>query len=165
VVVPHVTETPSDNSPTEPSKLHIRAVADTERDVWQSLFQSYADFYQVDLPENAADNAWAWIHDSNEPFWCDLVIADETIVGFTQYQLMHRSLSGERVVYLSDLFVKPAARGLGAAKLLIDHVFDFARARNISNVRWLTQDFNYRARALYDSYGKKSDFILYSFPV
>jgi len=51
----------------------------------------------------------------------------------------------------------------GAA--LIDHVFQFSRDNNIPNVRWLTQDFNTAARKLYDTYGEKSDFILYSFPV
>lgn len=151
---------------TSPSaKLLIRPVAATERDAWQTLFERYAEFYKVTLPQGAAENAWAWIHDPDEPFWCDLALSGGTIIGFTQYQLMHRSLSGERVVYLSDLFVEPGARGAGAGRELIDHVFEFARERDISNVRWLTQDFNYRARGLYDSYGKKSDFILYSFPV
>ena len=75
---------------------------------------------------------------------------------------MHRSLSGEMVCYLSDLFVRPEVRGTGAGRALIDHVFTFARARDISNVRWLTQDFNYAGRRLYDTYAPKSDFILYS---
>jgi len=46
--------------------------------------------------------------------------------------------------------------------MLIDSVFSFARERNIGNVRWLTQDYNYTARHLYDTYQQKSDFILYS---
>ena len=83
----------------------------------------------------------------------------------TQYQLMHRSLSGEKVCYLSDLYVIPEVRGSGAGRALIDQVFAFAKSKDISNVRWLTQDYNYNARKLYDSYGRKSDFILYSFPV
>lgn len=147
------------------SNSGIRPVQATEFDIWQSLFAGYAEFYEVTLPGGAAERAWQWIHDGDEPFWCDVVELDGQVIGFTQYQLMHRSLSGERVVYLSDLFVKPDVRGSGAGRALIDHVFAFAKNKGISNVRWLTQDFNYRARELYDSYGSKSDFILYTFPV
>lgn len=143
----------------------IRPVMASEFDVWQQLFESYAKFYKVSIPEGGESRVWEWIHDADEPFWCDVAELDNHVIGFTQYQLMHRSLSGERVVYLSDLFVEPDTRGSGTGRLLIDHVFSFARHEGISNVRWLTQDFNYRARELYDSYGSKSDFILYSFPV
>src|SRR3989338_2166783 len=49
--------------------------------------------------------------------------------------------------------------------VMINHVIGFAKARKISNVRWLTQEFNYAGRQLYDSFRPKSDFILYSVPV
>ena len=71
----------------------------------------------------------------NNDFWCDLAIDDGgKPFGFTQYQLMHRSLSGEMVCYLSDLYVRPEVRGTGAGRALIDHVFAFARSRNISQM-------------------------------
>ncbi len=82
-----------------------------------------------------------------------------------KYQLMHRSLGGGMVCYLSDLYVNPSVRGSGAGRALIDHVVEFAKARGLPNVRWLTQEFNYPARRLYDTYQPKSDFILYSVPV
>ena len=87
------------------------------------------------------------------------------MIGFTQYQLMHRSLGGGMVCYLSDLYVDPGIRGSGAGRALIDHVIAFARSRGLPGVRWLTQEFNYPARRLYDSYGPKTDFILYNVPV
>ena len=48
---------------------------------------------------------------------------------------------------------------------MIDHVIRFAKAQGFTNVRWLTQEFNYAGRKLYDTYRPKSDFILYSVPV
>ena len=148
------------------SEIVIRPVQKSERTEWEQLFLGYADFYKVTLEPTAMDAVWEWIFDSENDFWCDVALDRENqIIGFTQYQLMHRSLSGGMVVYLSDLFVKPKTRGTGAGRQLIDHVFGFARNNGITNVRWLTQDFNYAARHLYDSYGRKSDFILYSFPV
>ena len=143
----------------------IRPVAPDDRPDWARLFALYAEFYHTEVPPDARETVWRWIHDPAEDFWSDLAFRDGQAVGLVQYQLMHRSLSGEKVCYLSDLFVDPATRGGGIGRALIDHVIDFARVRGISNVRWLTQEFNYAGRKLYDSYRPKSDFILYSVPV
>lgn len=68
------------------------------------------------------------------------------------------------VCYLSDLYVNPHLRGGGVGRALIDHVLEFAKARGLPGVRWLTQEFNYPARQLYDTYARKTDFILYNVP-
>lgn len=143
----------------------IRPVADGDRAEWQRLFQAYAGFYKTSVTPQSFDAVWGWIFDPANDFWCDVAETEAGIVGFTQYQLMHRSLGGSMVCYLSDLYVDPAIRGSGAGRALIDNVIAFARARKLPSVRWLTQEFNYSARTLYDSYGAKSDFILYSVPV
>ena len=146
--------------------LTIRSVNASDKIRWTELMKAYANFYEVEVDDTALATTWNWIEDPNNSFWCTLAEQqDGTIVGFTQYQLMHRSLSGAMVCYLSDLYVEPELRGGGVGRALTDHVFDFARNNSIPNVRWLTQDFNAVARKLYDSYGDKSDFVLYSFPV
>ncbi|MEO6298435.1 MAG: GNAT family N-acetyltransferase [Paracoccaceae bacterium] len=144
----------------------IRPLASDDRAVWETLFDGYAAFYKL-VPTAAGKSAvWGWIFDENNDFWGDLAWdAQGTAVGMMQYQLMHRSLSGEMVVYLSDLFVRPDVRGGGVGRALIDHVIGFAQGRGISNVRWLTQEFNYAGRRLYDTYRPKTDLILYSVPV
>ena len=124
------------------------------------------NFHRVTVTDDSLQATWRWIHDEDEDFWCALIENnDGEVIGFTQYQLMHRSLSGSMVCYLSDLYVEPDYRGSGAGRVLIDYVFEFARRNNIPNVRWLTQESNSTARKHYDTYGTKSDFILYSFPV
>lgn len=147
-------------------KLTVRSVAEADRNSWQSLFDAYAAFYRTELPAAGHDAVWGWIFDPDEAFWCDVAEArDGSLIGFTQYQLMHRSLGGSKVCYMSDLFVRPEARGGGAGRALIDHVIGFARTNRIANLRWLTQEFNYDARRLYHSFAARSDFILYSIPV
>lgn len=144
----------------------IRPLAEGDRAVWESLFDGYAAFYKTSVTAEAKAEVWAWIFADAPDFWCDLALdAAGQVVGMTQYQLMHRSLSGQKVCYLSDLFVLPQMRGKGVGRALIDHVIGFARAHGISNVRWLTQEFNYAGRRLYDTYRPKSDFVLYSVPV
>ena len=142
----------------------IRPLALDDRAQWGEMLDGYAAFYKTAVTVAGRAAVWDWIFGA-EDFWCDLAMLDGVVVGMTQYQLMHRSLSGAKVVYLSDLFVRPEVRGGGVGRALIDHVIGFARARGISNVRWLTQEFNYAGRRLYDSYRPKSDFILYSVPV
>ncbi len=144
----------------------IRALKKDERADWERLFTDYATFYKTQIPDGAADKVWSWIFDDDNEFWCDVAVDDDgRLIGFTQYQLMHRSLGGSMVCYLSDLYVEPEGRGEGAGRAMIDHVILFARNNGVPNVRWLTQEFNYAGRRLYDSYAQKSDFILYSIPV
>lgn len=142
----------------------IRPLSPGDRAVWEELFDGYAAFYKTTATAEGKASVWDWIFGAEE-FWCDLAEVEGRAVGMTQYQLMHRSLSGQKVVYLSDLYVRPDLRGGGVGRALIDHVIGFAKARGIGNVRWLTQEFNYAGRRLYDSYRPKSDFILYSVPV
>ena len=143
----------------------IRALRADDRAVWEELFDHYAGFYKTSVSAEAKAVVWGWIFAESPEFWCDVAEVEGRVVGMAQYQLMHRSLSGAKVCYLSDLYVRPDVRGHGVGRGLIDHVIGFAKARGISNVRWLTQEFNYAGRRLYDSYRPKSDFILYSVPV
>lgn len=147
-------------------KVNIRPLTREDRNTWEKLFGEYAQFYETSVPEGGLDAVWQWIFDPDNAFWCDLAenSAGE-VIGFTQYQLMHRSLSGTMICYLSDLYVDPEVRGTGAGRAMIDHVLEFARNRGLSGVRWLTQEGNLTARRLYDTYHSKSDFILYSVPV
>ena len=149
-----------------PEKIELRPVSGADQQRWRELMTAYAEFYKVSVSDEGLAASWKWIEDADEHFWCTFALdGSGRVIGFTQYQLMHRSLSGSLVCYLSDLYVEPDIRGGGTGRALIDHVFQFARDNNIPNVRWLTQDFNTPARKLYDTYGDKSDFILYSFPV
>lgn len=144
--------------------LEIRPVGPQDRAEWEALFDAYAGFYKTSVTPEGKAGVWDWIFGA-EDFWADLALLDGKVVGLCQYQLMHRSLSGAKVVYLSDLYVRPDIRGGGVGRAMIDHVIGFAKARGIPNVRWLTQEFNYAGRRLYDTYRPKSDFILYSVPV
>jgi len=146
--------------------MQIRAVEKSDQSAWASLFERYAQFYKVPLSQNSKRQVWEWIFNTDEAFWCDLAInAQGDAVGFVQYQLMHRSLSGSKVCYLSDLFVEPSQRKSGTGRALIDHVMSFATTNKIENVRWLTQESNATAKSLYDTYIAQSEFVLYSVPV
>jgi len=145
--------------------LQIRSIDKSERIIWDQICIDYATFYKTESTPQARDAVWEWIFDDSNNFWCSVAEQNGKVIGFTQFQLMHRSTAGSYPVYLSDLFVDPSVRGSGAGRALIDHVIDFAKNRGFTNVRWLTQEYNYTARKLYDTYNTKSDFILYSVDV
>lgn len=145
--------------------ITIRAVGKDERAKWEELFRAYAEFYRTPLSDAALARVWGWIFDAKVDFWCDIAATDDAVVGLAHYQLMLRSLDGSMTCYLSDLYVEPPARGAGAGRALMNHVVSFAETRGLSNVRWLTQEFNHQARRLYDSYRPRTDFILYNLPV
>ena len=146
--------------------VKIRPVKPEEKARWEELFQAYGRFYKLEVTPAAIAAVWAWINDAQEPFWCDVAEAEGgQLAGMTQYQMMHRSLGGGMVVYLSDLYVDPDVRGAGTGRALIEHVLAFAKSKGAPSVRWLTQDFNYKGRMLYDTFAPKSDFILYNVPV
>lgn len=144
--------------------LTISPVDYDDRPDWEALFQGYADFYDTDA-RGAIGTVWSWVLDAEEPFWADIARDGEgRALGLVQYSLLHRSLSGGRVIYLSDLFTVPEARGKGVGRALIDHVRAFARDNGYGSVRWLTHESNDTARRLYDSYAPASGFILYTMP-
>jgi len=110
--------------------IKIRSVSSVDRARWEQLMNDYAIFYKTKIPGGGHDQVWSWIFDDENDFWCDLIEQDNgTIIGFTQYQLMHRSLSGKMVCYLSDLYVEQECRGIGAGRAKVDHVIVFQRLR------------------------------------
>ena len=48
----------------------VRPVASNEKEIWNQLFQAYADFYKVESTQEKRDAVWGWIFDDNENFWC-----------------------------------------------------------------------------------------------
>jgi GNAT superfamily N-acetyltransferase len=57
--------------------------------------------------------------------------------------------------------VDPAARAKGAGRALVEAVYAEADKRQVTRTYWSTQEFNYRARGMYDQVATKSVFVQY----
>ena len=138
-------------------------VAHDDQAEWRRLFEGYADFYGTVLTDAAAEQVWAWLHDPGHLLEGLLARdGDGRAVGLAHVRACPRPLAGTTIGFLDDLYVDPAARGIGAADALFDALAERARERGWPAIRWLTQEFNYRGRAFYDRYtGTKSDFLMY----
>lgn len=133
---------------------------------WRVLFQGYADFYKVPIDEGVKDRVWGWLTDPSHVL--NGIFAEDAagdLVGIAHVRAMPRPLSGNEVGFLDDLYVDPTRRGSGIVGLLFEAIRDHARARGWPAVRWLTQEFNYRARTVYDREGEKTPFILYGMTI
>ena len=141
--------------------ITIRSITSADRAGWEPLWKGYQAFYEVDLPQEATDTAFARFLDPAEPM--DALVAEHQgeIVGIVHF-LYHRSTwTVANYCYLQDLFTLSSMRGKGVARALIEAVYARARKAKASRVYWLTQEGNATARILYDKIADLPGFVIY----
>jgi GNAT superfamily N-acetyltransferase len=148
-------------SDTPPAAL-IRPLRPDDRDDWHRLWTAYLAFYKTSVPEEVYTSTFArLLGDDPQDFSALVAEADGQLLGLTHYLFHRHAWKIERVCYLQDLYVDPAARGLGLGRALIEAVYTRADAEGAPAVYWLTQDFNTEARQLYDRIAQVTPFIRY----
>ena len=143
--------------------VRVRRLEARDKPVWHILFKGYIEFYKATVPEDVIEMTWKRLMEGAPDFHIALVAVDaaDKPVGLA-HVLFHRSTwSPTSYCYLEDLFVDPAQRAKGAGRALIEATYREADARKCTRTYWATQDFNYRARALYDQVATKSVFVQY----
>lgn len=147
--------------------LTIRPLTTADKDQWQRLYEGYHLFYErPDLPQAFYDTAFNRLLSRDSRDFHGLVAeADGRLIGLTHYVFHPHLWRPEGTCYLQDLFTAPEARGKGAGRALIEAVYDAADAAGVPAVYWLTQEFNYAGRMLYDRVGTRSPFIRYNRPL
>jgi GNAT superfamily N-acetyltransferase len=147
--------------PASPIPL-IRPLRATDEPVWRRLWTGYLQFYQTTLPEAVYASTFArLLGDDPRDFTALVAEVDGQPMGLTHFLFHRHAWKIEEVCYLQDLYVDPAARGLGLGRALIEAVYARADAAGAPAVYWLTQDFNAEARQLYDRIAQVTPFIRY----
>ena len=144
-------------------RVSVRTLRDGDRDRWEALFRGYIEFYKASLTDAVIDETWSRLLSDDPQFHIGFgaVDAGGELIGIA-HVLFHRSTwSLTHYCYLEDLFVDPDVRANGVGRALIDAVYSEADARKCTRTYWATQEFNYRARGLYDQVATKSPFIQY----
>jgi GNAT superfamily N-acetyltransferase len=141
--------------------IGIRPLGTQDHDAWLPLWSGYTRFYRARLPPEVTATTWARLTDPAEQPHGAGAWLDGRMVGFTHW-LFHRSTwTTGSYCYLEDLFVAPEARGAGAGRALILHVYAAADAAGAARTYWATQEFNADARALYDTVARLTSFRQY----
>lgn len=132
--------------------IQIITVTDEHLQAILPLFAEYQTFYKA--KPNAA---------CNEHFLRELLATPQVgvqflafnrnqAVGFATIYWTYSSVSAQKVATLNDLYVKPAARGQGLGRQLMNHCAAFLKEKGIGKMVWLTHTDNTTAQALYDTF-------------
>ena len=94
---------------------------------------------------------------SGEPAQAEVVIAevDAAAVGFALFFHNYSTWEARRGLYLEDLFVRPAARGRGVGRALLEHLAALAVARGCGRFEWSVLDWNASAIGFYEALGAR----------
>ncbi|MEM7302080.1 MAG: GNAT family N-acetyltransferase [Pseudomonadota bacterium] len=143
--------------------VQIRALAQENQSQWRPLYEGYLIFYETPVEEKQIASVWRRLMDENVAIHGLGAFDDDgTLLGLTHY-LFHLNVKFEEpVCYLQDLFTVPQSRGKGVGRALIEHVHAIAKEQGSNMTYWLTQEFNYPGRMLYDKVADRTPFIRYN---
>lgn len=80
---------------------------------------------------------------------------DSSPAGFAVYFFNYSTWLGKNGLYLEDLYVAPAFRGVGAGKAVLKHLARIAVANDCGRFEWSVLDWNEPAIRFYESLGAK----------
>ena len=142
--------------------ITIRTLAARDKSSWRPLFDGYLAFYRTSLEDGVIEITWERLI-SGDPHFAGLVAVgeDDAPVGLAHYVIHATTWTKEPTCYLQDLFVDPAIRGKGVGRKLIAELREVAEQQGCGRLYWLTEEYNYKGRMLYDTVAKKTPFIVY----
>lgn len=132
-------------------------------DAVSPLFDAYRQFYEQ-APDAAA--ARAFIRDRMQRGESVILMAvDEAqrVVGFAQLYPLFCSIEAQPIYLLSDLFVQPEARRMGAGRALLLAAERHARETGRVRLELTTARTNKTAQAAYESLGWRRDEVYYAY--
>jgi len=86
---------------------------------------------------------------------CLICEHDQHAIGFAVYFYSYSTWLGKNGLYLEDLYVSPASRGLGAGKALLQYLAKTAVDNHCGRFEWSVLDWNQPAIDFYESLGAK----------
>ncbi|HWD55133.1 MAG TPA: GNAT family N-acetyltransferase [Acidimicrobiales bacterium] len=150
----------------------IRALTEADWDDWQALWSGYLAFYRAGLSEDTTRATFQRLcgggggggegeGEGEGMFGLLGLDVEGRGIGMAHCVIHATTWSRQPTCYLEDLFVAPAARGGDLGRALLAAVKEQAAARGAGRVYWHTQEFNGRARSLYDQVGRLTSFVVY----
>jgi GNAT superfamily N-acetyltransferase len=83
--------------------------------------------------------------------FCDIAEAEGEPVGFALWVYNFSTFVGRAGIWLEDLYVRPAARGLGAGKALLVRLGRRCAEENLGRLEWAVLNWNAPSIAFYDA--------------
>jgi GNAT superfamily N-acetyltransferase len=134
--------------------IHIRAAEVRDVPLILRLVRELAEFEREPGAVVATEDMLSAALFGDRPA-AEAVIAehDSEAVGFALFFQNFSTWTGRPGMYLEDLYVTPAARGLGVGTALLRHLAGIALDRGYGRFEWAVLDWNEPAIAFYRSMG------------
>lgn len=143
--------------------IRTRRATLADLDAVSPLFDAYRQFYEQ-APDAVA--ARVFLRDRIQRDESVILVAvDEVgrIVGFAQLYPLFCSIEARPIYLLSDLFVQPEARRMGAGRALLLAAERHARETGRVRLELTTARTNRTAQAAYESLGWRRDEVYYAY--
>jgi GNAT superfamily N-acetyltransferase len=145
-----------------PTKLIVRPAQAEDAQAWCALWRGYCAELDGEVSDEITEGVWQRILAPEEPIWCLVACrTDGEPIGLANYVLHPHTWGLRPVCYLEDLFVASEARGSGAGRALIEALVTLGKQHGWRRIYWHTNFDNYRARALYDRFAQRTDYVRY----
>jgi GNAT superfamily N-acetyltransferase len=142
--------------------LSIRPATELDAAVVHGFIRDLAEYEKLlhEVEASQADIA-AILFGANPRAFCDIAELDGAPIGFALWFYNLSTFTGRHGIYLEDLYVRPAVRGLGAGKALLAGLARRCVDEGLSRLEWAVLDWNAPSIAFYDSLGAtaKTDWI------
>jgi GNAT superfamily N-acetyltransferase len=140
----------------------IRRLAEGDWDQWQPLWAGYLTFYRAELSEETSRATFARLTGTSDDMFGLFAVAEGDVGTGLAHCIVHPTTwSRGPYCYLEDLFVSPAARGTDLGRSLLEAAKQESLDRGAGRLYWHTQEYNGRARSLYDQVGRPTSFVVY----
>jgi diamine N-acetyltransferase len=136
------------------SDFSIRAASAADAPVIMTLLRELADYEKLldELQLTEALIARDMIGE-HAPCRCDIAWRDDEPAGIVVWYWIYRSFRARRGLHLEDLFVRPAFRGQGLGRMLLQHLAITAVKAGADFMDWKVLDWNIPAIEFYRSLG------------
>lgn len=92
----------------------------------------------------------------NPRCFCEIAEHQGVPVGFALWFYNYSTFKARAGIYLEDLFVRPAARGVGAGKALLRRLAQRCVDADLGRLEWAVLNWNTPSIAFYDSLGAQA---------
>jgi GNAT superfamily N-acetyltransferase len=140
----------------------IRGLERGDWDRWLPLWSGYLGFYRAELSETTTRSTFDRLTGDADDMFGFLALNESAEgIGLAHCVVHPSTWSCRPSCYLEDLFVTPTARRSDLGRALLDQVKRASDERGAAHAYWHTQQYNGRARSLYDQVARPTSFIVY----
>lgn len=147
--------------------VSVRTVRYADRDAFLEMWRDFVALAPGEPGNHSIGELnWSRILDEGHRLQ-GLVAVDQAHepLGFTLYLAFPFTWSRGDVCYLQDIYVRPEARGRGAARAMIARLREIGNSAGWFKIFWMTQSDNFDAQRLYDKVAERKDYIRYDLNV